>query len=459
MWHILPTEQWIDGVVKFINENQLKPEDSKFMMAFFSSMDTDFVDYFQKNKKQISSFSGYNFHIFTPLIYEDKVIPDEHWRYMRSEFNSLGIPVKTEPTFVFFNLDNRRHDTYEPTFFAGFECDSFDDFPRKLKNAIDKCIEIKDTRQLADKLSEIFLSQNIIPFDRVNHQLKQTITSKLPTSTIFISHSSIDKPFVKRLEAELSRDKSLRFWIDENELLAGDDIQKSISQTLKDSDYLILVISDNSTKSSWVNFEVSQFFGFADGKNIIPIVISKGQKFPEPIDNLIRRLKYLDFSDDSNWDKNIDAIKRALEQGTGVRYQIENKTVNFNSRVDNAIVGDNNKITIKQTKKTVRQKYPPDCIGYDTVKANYIAHLIKRYNDYKEYEVGKGRVNYAMFSSHLKKYFKIGPTRTLYNLHIDKFEELVVYIHSRIDGTKLAKVKGRDHKNYSTFEEFAQGQQ
>jgi TIR domain len=457
MWHILPTEQWIDGVVKFINENQLKLEDSKFMMAFFSSMDTKFVEYFQKNKKQISSFSGYNFHIFTPLIYEDKVIPDEHWRYMRSEFNSLGIPVKTEPTFVFFNLDNRRHDKYQPTFFAGFECSSFNDFPRKLKNAIDKSIETKDTRQLADKLSEIFLSQNIIPFDRVNNQLKQTITSKLPTSTIFISHSSVDKPFVKRLEAELSKDKSLKFWIDENEILAGEDIQKSISKSLSSSDYLLLVISDNSTKSSWVNFEVSQFMSFADGKNIIPIVVSKGQKFSEPIDNLIRRLKYLDFSNDNNWDKNIASIKRALT-GVGIDMQIKNKTVNFNSKVETAIVGDKNKITIKQTKKTVKEKYPPDCIGYDTIKANYIGHLINRYNEYKEYEVGKGQVKYAVFAGHLKKQFKIAPTRTLYNLHIDKFDELVDYIHSRIDGTKLAKVKGREHKNYSTYDEFAAGQ-
>lgn len=458
MWHILPTEQWIDGVVRFINENQLKPENSKFMMAFFSSLDIDFVDYFQRNKKQISSFSGYNFHIFTPLIYEDKVIPDEHWRYMRNEFNSLGIPVKTEPTFVFFNLDKLRHDRYEPIFFAGFECSTFNDFPRKLKNAIDKCIEVNDTRHLADKLSEIFLSKNIIPFDRVDHQLKETITRKLPQSTIFISHSSVDKPFVKKLEAELSKDKSLKFWIDENEILAGDDIQKSISKTLSKSDYLLLVISEKSTKSSWVNFEVSQFMGFAEGKNIIPIVISKGQKFSEPIDNLIRRLKYLDFSNDGNWDKNIEAIKQALTQGSGIASATGQKIINFNSKVDNAIVGDNNKITIKQSNKKVVQKYPEGCIGFDTNKANYVGHLIKRYNEYKEYEVGKGQVNYAMFSTHLKKHFKIAPTRTLYNLHIDKFDELVSYIHSRIDGIKLAKVKGRGHKNYSTYEEFVQGQ-
>ena len=92
MFHIQqPTEQWIDEVVNVINENQLKPEESKFMMAFFSSMDSEFVEYFQNNKTQISSFSGHNFHIFTPLIYEDRVIPDEEWRKMRNEFKSFSI--------------------------------------------------------------------------------------------------------------------------------------------------------------------------------------------------------------------------------------------------------------------------------------------------------------------------------------------------------------------------------
>jgi len=133
------------------------------------------------------------------------------------------------------------------------------------------------------------------------------------------------------------------------------------------------------------------------------------------------------------------------------------KSVHFNEKVENAFVGDNNYISIQQTKKTVKQKYPEGCIGYDTNKGNYISHLIKRYNEYKEYEVGKGQVNYALFSAHLKKTYKIGPTRTLYNLQIEKFDELVNYIQSRIDRTMLAKVKGKGHKNYSTYEEYIDG--
>lgn len=128
--------------------------------------------------------------------------------------------------------------------------------------------------------------------------------------------------------------------------------------------------------------------------------------------------------------------------------------INFNAQVNNAIVGDNNKISINQSKK-VMQKYPEGCIGYEHVKANYISHLIARYNEYKESEVGKGKMSYAIFPSQLKARYKIGPSRAIYHLPVSKFDELVSYIQLRIDSTRLAKFKGAKHKNYSSFEEYA----
>lgn len=312
MWYLHSTEKWLEEVVKRINDRQFLPEKSKFMIAFFSSMDRDFVNYFQNSKEQISSYSGRNFHIFTPLIFENQIIPDDKWRNIRKEFKSYGIPVNTDPTFVFFKLVQTENGTYEPNFFAGYSCRNFKDFPNKLRNSIDISVDISDITSLQNELSEIFESPNIIPTDNVDRDLKQTFSNNLPKSKIFISHSSIDKPFAKRLINELSQDSNIKFWIDENEILVGDDIQKKITKSLKQSDYLFLIISENSIKSNWVNFEVSQFMGFADGENIIPIVISKGQNFSEPLDNQIRRLKYLDFSDNAKWDRNIGELKRLL---------------------------------------------------------------------------------------------------------------------------------------------------
>lgn len=180
MWHIHPTEKWIDDVVKFMSEKTLSLEDSKFMISFFSSMDSEFVDYFRSNHHQISSFSGRSFHIFTPLIYEGNTIPDEQWRDMRNEFKSMGIPIKVDPTFVFFYIDTQRD--LNPSFFAGFTCRDFNGFPNKMKHVIDTCIETDSTRTLTDILSEIFRSENIIPYDRVDRDLKRTMSKAVERS-------------------------------------------------------------------------------------------------------------------------------------------------------------------------------------------------------------------------------------------------------------------------------------
>lgn len=231
-----------------MNERQLKPENSRFMIAFFSSMDNEFVRYFRDNKDKISSFSGRNFHIFTPLIYESDTIPDDQWRQMRNQFKHSGIPLTTDPTFVFFSLEgytSASFHSYYPEFFAGFACSSFDNFPNKLKKVIDVCVETEHTPHLADKLKEIFASENILWHEH-GGELRDVISRRLPKSTLFISHSSLDKPFVRKLVDELSNDNSIKVWIDEKEILAGDDIQQTITNSLRyESDFFLLVISEN----------------------------------------------------------------------------------------------------------------------------------------------------------------------------------------------------------------------
>lgn len=117
-------------------------------------------------------------------------------------------------------------------------------------------------------------------------------------------------------------------------------------------------------------------------------------------------------------------------------------------KVDTLITGDNNKIVINQKGKV--EKYPPGCIGYNVNMANYVGRLINRYHDYKSYEE-EGKMNYAIFPTILKSQFK---AKGVYLIPDTRFEELCLYIKKRIDNTKLAKIKGKKHKNYSSFEEF-----
>lgn len=135
--------------------------------------------------------------------------------------------------------------------------------------------------------------------------------------------------------------------------------------------------------------------------------------------------------------------------------------VQFTGKVGHAVVGDNNVVTITNTtSKKAKLKYPEGCIGFDNLKANYLGYLIGKYNEYKEWEIGKEKMNYATFSALLKRRLKIGPSRTIYNAPVEQFDSLIQYVQERIDGTVLAKVKKSkgQHKNYSSLDEYRQTQ-
>jgi hypothetical protein len=73
---------------------------------------------------------------------------------------------------------------------------------------------------------------------------------------LFLSHSSSDKQFVRRLVADLKA-LNLNVWIDEQELRVGDSIVQGISAALTATDYLLIVLSEASTKSKWVQAELN----------------------------------------------------------------------------------------------------------------------------------------------------------------------------------------------------------
>jgi hypothetical protein len=134
------------------------------------------------------------------------------------------------------------------------------------------------------------------------------------------------------------------------------------------------------------------------------------------------------------------------------------KVINFKSKVNTAIIGDNNTTIVNNINKPQKKlKYPEGCVGYDNLKANYIGYLKDKYHQYKEKDVGKEAMNYAIFPSKIKKHFKIGATRTIYNIPITRFGELVEFIQSEINGTKQGRInRARGYQSYDLLEEYLQ---
>jgi TIR domain len=77
--------------------------------------------------------------------------------------------------------------------------------------------------------------------------------------SVFISHSSKDKPFVRELADFLERDGEIKAWLDEREIAPGQNIVTRIADGL-DSDFILLILSPDSVDSNWVKEEWTDAF-------------------------------------------------------------------------------------------------------------------------------------------------------------------------------------------------------
>lgn len=113
-------------------------------------------------------------------------------------------------------------------------------------------------------------------------------------SSIFLSHSSKDKIFVRRLAKRLSKD-GIRVWLDEADLKIGDPLIHRISEAIEQADFVGAVISRNSVASNWVQKELSMAATkeiAAKKVIVLPILIDQCE-----IPDFLKDKMYADFTD------------------------------------------------------------------------------------------------------------------------------------------------------------------
>ncbi len=114
---------------------------------------------------------------------------------------------------------------------------------------------------------------------------------------VFISHSSQDKPFARKLTTDLER-QNLYVWLDKRELRVGDSIVEKISEGLKETDYFIVILSKASVDSRWVKTELNAAMVEEicnKGTVVLPVLIEDCEIPP-----LLKDRLYADFRSDYN---------------------------------------------------------------------------------------------------------------------------------------------------------------
>ncbi|MDO6513347.1 toll/interleukin-1 receptor domain-containing protein [Neptuniibacter sp. 2_MG-2023] len=116
-------------------------------------------------------------------------------------------------------------------------------------------------------------------------------------ASIFISHSSEDKPFARWVATDLKA-SGHKPWLDEWEINVGESIPAKISLGVKEADFVIVILSENSINSNWVEREwQNKYWDEVSSGNIHVLpVLYRDCEIPE----LLKTKKYADFRNSYN---------------------------------------------------------------------------------------------------------------------------------------------------------------
>lgn len=141
-------------------------------------------------------------------------------------------------------------------------------------------------------------------------------------------------------------------------------------------------------------------------------------------------------------------LKRQVSQK-----QQKSNTINIRGNVKGSTIA--NTITaqtiIHKSPSKPKIELPEGSIGRNVTQKNYIKHLIDRYNEFKESEVGKGNLKYSAIYGSIIKEFKA----SAFQIPEFQFYDLVSYLQGRINNTRLGRInKSKGIRNYSEYEEI-----
>lgn len=124
---------------------------------------------------------------------------------------------------------------------------------------------------------------------------------------VFLSYSSKDRDFVRQL-AEDIRSAGHDPWLDEWEIYVGDSIPSKVEEGLRDSQYVVVVLSPHAVASGWVEREwKARYWSDIDQRRAVILPLLKETCDP-PI--LLKDKKYADFRED--YDSGLAEVLAAL---------------------------------------------------------------------------------------------------------------------------------------------------
>jgi TPR repeat protein len=152
-------------------------------------------------------------------------------------------------------------------------------------------------------------------------------TQRLPGlhGRVFISHQSEDREFIEQQIIPIFKRHGIETWYSRENIQTRENWQTSILMGLRSSNGLVVVISRNSARSSWVRAEVE--WALKNRKEFLcPVLIEKAESYQTHL--LLGLIQHVDFTSD------FDIARRKLVETWGVEYCDTECTVGAQVRTD-----------------------------------------------------------------------------------------------------------------------------
>lgn len=127
---------------------------------------------------------------------------------------------------------------------------------------------------------------------------------------IFLSHTGVDKPFVRQLRKDLLARGVERVWLDEAEIEIGDSLIAKIEEDIMLSHYIAVVLSSKSIDAPWVKKELDVAMNreITSGEVIVLPLLYEECQLPE----FLKGKLYADFSKSENYEAVLGKLLRRL---------------------------------------------------------------------------------------------------------------------------------------------------
>jgi len=134
---------------------------------------------------------------------------------------------------------------------------------------------------------------------------------------VFISYAREDAAVARRI-AEGLRSAGLEVWYDESEIMPGENFAEKISQALEESQAMVVVITRNALRSSWVRREIQYALGRESySGRLVPVIADRMEEIPEnQIPWILKRLKMIVLPEAGREAHGIQEIAAALDKAS-----------------------------------------------------------------------------------------------------------------------------------------------